>query len=335
MRMSEKLDAEINEIEAGLRGSRADEEGTSDAGRGKPDGQPSGPRQQNSPSSEANQHMEPVENADPPKSDTLEKRVDWEYRYKQFKRSADQTIHGLRQEIATLKRSNLESQERAEDALKKVEDLLQKERMAERRSKLFSQDVVGIVGEDVAKTLAETIDASIADEVGPLKDELAATRKKELEDAKRAEADLSVKAERNFRESYTELIARNGFDFETINYDPNFVSGFLNTPDPITGELRREALDRAILNKDASGVAKLFVSYGMKVKSDFSEVAEPLGEGVGAPTTKVTDTEPAEEFVTKQEIDDFYSEGYKTMSASEIDAFEAKVVRCAENNQIR
>jgi len=333
--MSDKLDQEIKELEAGMKGTRAEGEGTGKSTDNTSEGQPSEKVEADSPKPEANQKQEP-DKADPPKSDTLERADVWEHRFKQYKKSTDQTIYNLRQEVATLERKNLETKIEIDKAQAEVEVLKQQERIAERRSKLLSEDVVGIVGEDVARTLADTIDSSIAEEVGPLKKKLKEQREAKLEGARSAEEQQTEVANTHFQRSFKELIARNGFDFETINFDPNFVDGYLNNVDPITGVTYRDALDNAVQIKDAAGVAKIFVEYGLKVKADFSENVEPLGEGAGAPTTlTAASTEPEVEFVTKQEIDEFYENGYKSMTQKEIDAFEEKVVRCAENNQIR
>lgn len=332
--MSDKLDQEIKELEAGMRGARAEGEGTGKSTGDTSEGQPSEQAEAASPKPEANQKQEP-EKADPPKSDTLERAKEWEHRFKQYKKSTDQTIYNLRQEVATLERKLLEAQVEVDKAQSEVEVLKQKERIAERRSKLLSEDVVGIVGEDVARTLADTIDSSIAEEVGPLKAKLKEQREAKLKAAKTAEEQQTEAANTQFQQTFKELIARNGFDFETINYDPNFVDGYLSNVDPVTGETYRDLLQNAVQLRDAAGVARIFVDYGLKVKADFSANVEPLGEGASAPTTPAKAAEPEVEFVTKQEIDEFYDGGYKSMSQKEIEAFEAKVVRCAENNQIR
>ena len=327
---SEELDREIKELEAGMEGTRTNSEGNE--GDNVTPGQE--PQKTDPPELKENVEVKPAPADLSTSQQSPAPSEDWELRFKNFKSSADDKLFNQRQQIRQLNSDNLALKNEVLGLKDELAAITANEAAKSRYDQLLSKEVTDIVGVDVAKQIATVIDSTVRESVDPLKEQLKERREAELKAAKDAEARDIQDAESRFRNSYHELIARNGFDFKTINTDKVFINTFLNSPDPITGELRRATLQRALASQDASAVARLFVEYGREKKSSFNAEVEPMGEASN-PGHVPSVTDNVEDTITMKEINDFYDGGgSKLMSAEEAQAFEDRVIKLTKAGKV-
>lgn len=329
MLRSEKLALEIKDAEAQMNGSEGDTSGaevTSPEVTAHVEGQ--GNVADAEDITEAPQRKEPVQ-ADLPNLSETSLKTNWETRFKSYKGSTDTTIFELRADLAKEREISLLLQKKVSEVQGTIDNLQDSIINKERSSVLMSKDVTSVIGDDVAKSIGDVINSSIADKVNPLKQELEARKIKDLESAKLQTEAAQADNEKHFASTYREFVTHNGFDFDAINNDPNFINVYLKQPDKVSNEIRTSILKRALGNYDATTVAKLFVGYGREAQANINSNLEPLGNGQSTVTSEIKPKlAEVEDTISTKEIDHFYTEGYKTMSQSEQAIYQKRIDVC-------
>jgi len=312
MRVADQLDAEIKELErkmeeekAGSSGSEAD---TVAGTQGKADEQiPANPNPEESGPSDGL----PSQNgsSDP---------VDWEKRFKGYKAATDTTIHRLRVSLSDSGKRIRELESELEAVKAKIQEEEASKREAEILGKLKAKEVTDIIGEDVSKTITDSVK------------ELVDLKTKDLNsggvdsEPGNEEPVLSDPFD-VFIASVKTTLAGAGIDFDTMNSDKAFLE-HLHDIDPYTGLAIGDILQSAVNAHDAVAASRVFLEYA-KGKANQRTIPKASGpEVVGTSGDSTKDNTP-ERKITMKDVDEFYAGGYKTMTQSEIKAFEDEVER--------
>lgn len=340
MLQSEKLEHEIEELKKNVtKGSEPgnDSEPTVDQKSDATEGQGDAAKKEQPGNEPVTKQKKKDEKS--PSSDAANNNsgTNWEHRFKSFKVSADNTIHNLRTELAQLKVQYSDLINRHNSLRSKIQEYEQAEQSAKTREKLLDPEITKVIGDDVANVIADTVDKRVRDAVDPIQSRLNDQNRKEQERAAAELEQAKKQAQDAFVSGLREIVSRNGFDFDQINQDPDFINSYLKEADPITGVLNETVLGYAIQNNDYLSAAKLFVAYGKSVQSTLNDdMLEPLGSGSGTNPNQVENQEREDpNSIKESEINAFYDGGWKDMTIAEQEAFKKRVDRCAAMNTIR
>jgi hypothetical protein len=205
-----------------------------------------------------------------------QQRTNWKKRFINYKASTDTTVHGLRLE-------NLNLKERLNSVMQRMTQfekmLTEKQKDADPFEGQFTEDEVGIFGQDgldVVKKAVKTIEEK---RIKPLEEKL-----KQSEAQRQRDLDNQLVAER--QREYDVFLGRLGSlspNYGKLNSDQRFVA-WLNEPDPGDTYTRKYYLQKAEAARDAVRVADFFNRYtsqNSKASSNLDRHITPIGTGSG------------------------------------------------------
>ena len=178
----------------------------------------------------------------------------WKYRFTQYKKSTDVTIHTLRQENATLKASV----ETLENKVKKMEPIVAEH--METQQKSAKSNLVEELGDDTTKALDEYVSRIIE----PLKEE-----NQNLKNKLKTMEDVTLDTAATQTKAYMIDKVRQAVGpalFDSVDNDPKFLE-YLDQVDALSGQTFRELIQSAVATNNLSYVANVYAEFGRAMQN--------------------------------------------------------------------
>lgn len=228
--------------------------------------------------------------------------TDWEERFKSFKKMADATIHGLRQENLFLKEDIQSLKTQMTELAGKMSEA--KENKLDIES-LFSDEERNLIGEETIKGIEKAVAAAIDTNVKPLESKLAQEREQRDKDEARKVQDERARTNAEFLQKLNELVGPN---LKKIDTDPKFIE-WMKGPDTVSGAPRERLFKMAQRAGDVHRVSEFFLEYAKLTAPKKNEKMEKkLTPSNQATAPKTSDEKPKQRKLTMQQIDQFYND---------------------------